>query len=50
MSVGRAPVSIFRWVVMSLFAIVCAFPFAWGAFTMFKSNNDLYTVGHVPFF
>jgi len=50
MSVRRAPVSVFRWVVMSVFAIVCAFPFAWGAFTMFKSNNDLYTVGHVPFF
>lgn len=39
-----------RWVVLALFALVCAFPFAWGAFTMFKSNEDLYTVGHVPFF
>jgi len=42
-------VSILRWVVLALFALVCAFPFAWGAFTMFKSNDDLYTVGHVPF-
>jgi multiple sugar transport system permease protein len=42
-------VSVLRWVVLALFALVCAFPFAWGAFTMFKSNDDLYTVGHVPF-
>jgi multiple sugar transport system permease protein len=38
-----------RWTVLLLFAILCAFPFAWGAFTMFKTNDDLYTVGHVPF-
>ena len=47
---SRPLVSILRWVVLLLFALVCAFPFAWAAFTMFKSNDDLYTVGHVPFF
>lgn len=45
----RTSVGVIRWVVLALFALVCAFPFAWGAFTMFKSNDDLYTVGHVPF-
>ena len=47
---SRPVVSILRWVVLLLFAVLCAFPFAWAAFTMFKSNDDLYTVGHVPFF
>jgi multiple sugar transport system permease protein len=38
-----------RWAVLLLFAFVCAFPFAWAAFTMFKADSDLYTVGNVPF-
>jgi multiple sugar transport system permease protein len=46
---GRALVIVSRWTVLLLFATICAFPFAWGAFTMFKTNDDLYTVGHVPF-
>ena len=45
----RPLVTVSRWVVLLLFALVCAFPFAWAAFTMFKSNDDLYTVGHIPF-
>ena len=46
----RAPaVTLSRWVVLALFAVLCAFPFAWATFTMFKSDGDLYTVGHVPF-
>jgi multiple sugar transport system permease protein len=47
---ARGPVSVLRWLVVLIFAVICAFPFAWGAFTMFKSNDDLYSVGHVPFF
>ena len=46
---ARAPAVISRWVVLSIFAILCAFPFAWATFTMFKADADLYTVGHVPF-
>jgi multiple sugar transport system permease protein len=47
---ARAPlVTASRWVVLLLFAIVCAFPFAWAAFTTFKADADLYSVGHVPF-
>lgn len=38
-----------RWVVLALFALLCAFPFAWATFTMFKADSDLYTVGNVPF-
>jgi multiple sugar transport system permease protein len=49
MAMRVSVVSVLRWIVLTLFALVCAFPFAWGAFTMFKSNDDLYTVGHVPF-
>jgi multiple sugar transport system permease protein len=45
----RAPVVISRWAVLVLFATVCAFPFAWATFTMFKADADLYTVGNVPF-
>jgi multiple sugar transport system permease protein len=45
----RAPVVISRWAVLVAFAILCAFPFAWATFTMFKADADLYTVGHVPF-
>jgi len=44
------PAGVFRWTVLALFALVSAFPFAWAAFTMLKSNDDLYSVGHVPFF
>jgi multiple sugar transport system permease protein len=43
------PAGVFRWTVLALFALVSAFPFAWAAFTMLKSNDDLYSVGHVPF-
>lgn len=46
---ARAPVVISRWAVLFVFALLTAFPFAWAAFTMFKSDDDLYTVGHVPF-
>jgi multiple sugar transport system permease protein len=45
----RAPVVISRWAVLVAFALLCAFPFAWATFTMFKADADLYTVGHVPF-
>ena len=38
-----------RWVVLVFFALLCAFPFAWATFTIFKADADLYTVGHVPF-
>jgi multiple sugar transport system permease protein len=38
-----------RWIVLALFAIICAFPFAWATFTVFKSDSDLYSVGNVPF-
>jgi multiple sugar transport system permease protein len=38
-----------RWAVLAVFALLCAFPFAWATFTMFKDDGDLYTVGHVPF-
>jgi multiple sugar transport system permease protein len=46
---ARAPVVVSRWAVLLVFAVVCAFPFGWAAFTMFKADADLYTVGHVPF-
>lgn len=47
---ARVPlVTASRWVVLLLFAVVCAFPFAWATFTTFKSDADLYSVGHVPF-
>ncbi len=50
MMAARAPlVTASRWVVLLLFAFVCAFPFAWAAFTTFKADADLYSVGHVPF-
>lgn len=39
-----------RWAVLAVFAFLCAFPFAWATFTMFKADSDLYTVGNVPFF
>jgi multiple sugar transport system permease protein len=45
----RAPVVISRWAVLVVFATLCAFPFAWATFTMFKADTDLYTVGNVPF-
>jgi multiple sugar transport system permease protein len=45
----RAPVVVSRWAVLVVFVLVCAFPFAWATFTMFKADGDLYTVGHVPF-
>jgi multiple sugar transport system permease protein len=45
----RAPVVVSRWAVLIVFVLVCAFPFAWATFTMFKADGDLYTVGHVPF-
>src|SRR5437879_7078766 len=49
--VVRAPaVTAARWVVLVFFALLCAFPFGWATFTMFKADADLYTVGHVPFF
>src|SRR6266545_2857891 len=49
--VARSPgVAISRWAVLAVFAFLCAFPFGWAAFTMFKADADLYTVGHVPFF
>ena len=49
--VARRPgVVVSRWVVLLVFALVCAFPFGWATFTMFKADADLYTVGHVPFF
>ncbi|MGH7919790.1 MAG: carbohydrate ABC transporter permease, partial [Candidatus Dormibacteraceae bacterium] len=38
-----------RWIVLSVFIVLCAFPFAWATFTIFKTNPDLYTSGHVPF-
>jgi multiple sugar transport system permease protein len=38
-----------RWVVLAVFIVLCAFPFAWATFTIFKTNPDLYTAGHVPF-
>jgi ABC-type glycerol-3-phosphate transport system permease component len=48
--VARAPVvTASRWLVLGAFALVAAFPFAWAAFTSFKDDSDLYTVGHVPF-
>lgn len=48
---ARAPlVTASRWLVLLLFALVCAFPFAWATFTTFKADDDLYSVGHVPFF
>jgi multiple sugar transport system permease protein len=46
---SRAPVVISRWAVLFVFGVLCAFPFAWATFTMFKANSDLYNVGHVPF-
>jgi multiple sugar transport system permease protein len=38
-----------RYVTLALFVAICAFPFAWASFTMFKGNSDLYNTGHVPF-
>ncbi|MGH7912428.1 MAG: carbohydrate ABC transporter permease, partial [Candidatus Dormibacteraceae bacterium] len=38
-----------RWIVLCVFIVLCAFPFAWATFTIFKTNPDLYTSGHVPF-
>lgn len=46
---SRVAVPTARWIVLSLFVILCAFPFAWATFTIFKTNPDLYTSGHVPF-
>jgi multiple sugar transport system permease protein len=37
------------YLVVGPFAIVLAFPFYWMLTTMFKSNLDLYTVGHTPY-
>ena len=37
------------YLVVGPFAIVLAFPFYWMLTTMFKSNSDLYTVGHTPY-
>lgn len=31
------------------FAVVCAFPFLWAAFTMFRQDSDLYVTNHNPF-
>src|SRR6266508_3002341 len=48
--VARSPaVAISRWAVLAVFAVLCAFPFGWATFTMFKADGDLYTVGHIPF-
>src|SRR5213593_4139924 len=48
--VARSPgVAVSRWAVLAGFAVLCAFPFAWATFTMFKADGDLYSVGHVPF-
>jgi multiple sugar transport system permease protein len=48
--VARSPlVPLSRWAVLAVFVVLAAFPFAWAAFTMFKDDGDLYTVGHVPF-
>jgi multiple sugar transport system permease protein len=46
---SRLAVPASRWVVLAFFIVICAFPFAWATFTIFKTNPDLYTVGHVPF-
>jgi len=37
------------YLVVGPFAIVLAFPFYWMLTTMFKSDGDLYTVGHTPY-
>ena len=42
-------VGIVRWVVLVVFAIGLAFPFAWMAITSFKQTSDLYNVQHDPF-
>ncbi len=46
---ARAPVVISRWAVLLVFVVLSAFPFAWATFTMFKTDDDLYSVGHIPF-
>jgi multiple sugar transport system permease protein len=38
-----------RWVVVSGFAVLLAFPFYWMAITAFKQNGDLYDTQHDPF-
>lgn len=47
MSRAFAPTS--RYTTLALFIIVCAFPFAWASFTIFKGNSDLYNANHIPF-
>jgi len=37
------------YLVVAPFAIVLAFPFYWMLTTMFKSDLDLYSVGHIPY-
>ncbi len=39
-----------RWVVLAVFTLALAFPFAWMAITSFKRTSDLYNVENNPFF
>ncbi len=45
----RPPVRIFRWVALSVFSVLLAFPFVWMAITSFKQTSDLYDVENNPF-
>lgn len=42
-------VPISRWLVLAVCLIICAFPFAWALYTMFRANADLYNADHNPF-
>ena len=45
--VARRPgVVVSRWVVLLVFALVCAFPFGWATFTMFKADVEPKWEGH----
>ncbi|MGH3633110.1 MAG: carbohydrate ABC transporter permease [Mycobacterium sp.] len=37
------------YVLAFLFAVMCAFPFLWAGFTMFRQDSDLYVTNHNPF-
>jgi multiple sugar transport system permease protein len=42
-------VPISRWLVLAICVLICAFPFAWATYTMFRTNADLYNSEHNPF-
>lgn len=37
------------YILALLFAVLCAFPFLWAAFTIFRQDSDLYVPDHNPF-